>query len=487
MYLGASGEAKQARKAARALTIVILLAAVSGLARKYVPGQPSWVEVLPSLAVIAVYVSLRNPARGAPSWFLGPLKLLVCFQLVYALLGVNENWKVSGIAVFTRLAPMLLVVVAYRAGKDPDCVRTNAKVLAYIVLAQVPGAVLTLLGQASRLPSAFLPIYSVIESGKASREGVVAYSGLFSTPWLAGTGVLACVYACLQGVQVEVSRLKRQLYWWGAASGLILLYVSTRRGALVMGAMAFVVPLLAGRRRAVRHLAMLAVLAILAFYLLSSEAAPTGPGSYQSRMQFIEDVSATERITDVFLPIVEHWAEDRPWGSYLGCYGPEAVPLLGSWRDRGLYPIEVGAALLIAETGIFGAALYVALLASIWIGGWLARDKKQNRSLAMLLLGYQLCYFTLFFSKESLALSNVSLGQFMFWITLGLYGSVATGPPLPVNNAVHKQKSDLKTFKRVNIHGVLQSPQSCCRDNCGRDNNPPKATLSPFYKNYSQS
>jgi hypothetical protein len=387
--------------------------------RKLLPGQPAQVEAVPTFVVLIAGLWAYHQGRRLPAPLAALLLMLASLQIVYAFLGIFADARLTAATLMTRVVPMLMALVAYASIRTWSDLVWTAKWMSGIVVLMLPIGVAVTLGGTEAVPPWLQPIESITLAGRDIRSGLSVVAGLFSTQWIMSLSLLAIVFLALSVIAVTEAKHTPTVWWWlMVASALLLVYLSTRRGAFIVGSIGIVTFILS-RRLSIRALLSVAVVGIL-ISLVDAYGVVLPRSGYETRSEFLSDIDVSDRVSSVFERYTSYWLETTPLGNYLGYAGPEGRALgVGVYEDA-FAVVEVGGAQLAAEMGMVGMLLMPLMLAgtSIYLVKRARRLKCQNAVYVLVI--FQIGLFVLYYSKELLALSNVSLAQFFFWAVPGI-------------------------------------------------------------------
>ncbi len=410
--------------------MVLVAPVAAGIVRKFWPAQPPWIEGVPNLLILPALL-LPNPGkRKLPPLIGTPIIALCIFTLVYALAAAAVSPFLGAAVVITRILPLGLVWLGYRAVRSSDDLVWLARRLVVVTFASTPAAAWTFFQGSEMLPSVFLPIETVLTTGKYWRSGVEMFSGLLTTPWILSHTAFAVAGISLAAIRKGSLPSVGRWLSLGYVLSLFLLYMSARRGlffgallATAMGSVLFT----RGRRKTAFPLGLLIVLLFVLVQLDASSFVKSRyqSGSFESRGELFRDDPLSGRLDAVFVPLLFYWIDNAPFGSYLGAAGPEGWST--SPVGRSGESVEVGAAQLVAETGIMGLAVFVLCVVGAWIATLrVAMGAQHDAAHAVgVLFAFAVVLFITYLGKELLSLCNPSMGQYMFWTELGIAASLA--------------------------------------------------------------
>lgn len=419
----------RAQKNERLWFTVCLLAPVGGaLLRKLLPGQPTYAEVAAVIPVLLATVWTTRHGRTLPAWLSRPLIFWGLFQAVFAIPAVLDDWRVGAAILFTRITPMLMVVVAYDSIHTwSDFWNASKWVIGLAIILLPIGLVVVFFGNVA-LPRLLQPIDKVLLVERDIRNGFPAAATIFTTQWILSWSALAILYLALSNLLLPAGsfmKTKKERYapFIGAVASLILIYASIRRGALIAGIVGFIAYFILLRRNLSARALIFAIIIVFGLSQLIDSYGYVVGNNFRSRSEqslILEELDPTKRINDVFLPYFTFWLRTTPLGNYTGFAGPEVSSLGVTGFKQYSQIVEVGGAQLIAEMGILGAVVMPLGLLIISIN-ILQKSRGMICAPAVkMLLLFQVAIFLNYYFKELLALVNPSMGVFFFWAVPGL-------------------------------------------------------------------
>lgn len=410
----------------RFLIICMISPLIFAIIRKIVPGQPVFLEVSGAVVVaVAALLIIYSGTVNFPSYLGNPLLFWVCLQVMYAVFSVFTDIRVGLAAIMTRVVPIAMAYISYGAIRDRMDLLRFSKVVCAMAIILFPLGVAGAIFDNEILPIWLRPIEKAFEEGQDIRLGVQVVSTIFSTGAVLSMSSLAIFYLSLANiVYAKQYSLKHKAIWFlSLVASLLLIYVSTRRGALLAALFGIAYYLIVINKFSVkRNLITLLLICInfigilaIDYYTINERV------SNESRMSLVVDSWVLmRRINEIFFGIFLRWLHETPFGTFLGFGGPEG-PAFGV--DPGA-SIEVGAAQLAAEMGFIGAVLFPIIL--VIIGYRLYRKSRRlpvNKTIVILLL-FQLTYFVLYYTKELSNMTGVTIGQLFFWGAFGVSGAL---------------------------------------------------------------
>ncbi len=428
---------KELKKPVTVFTICLLAPAFGGIIRKALPGQPVMIDALPALLLFAVGTHALFSKRKINGKIIGPLAGWALFQCVFAFLSIQEEILVGISAFITRICPMFMAIIAYKYIRNESDLQNAVIVSAVLIMIMLPFGVYASIFGNSGLPRIFAPLDIITSINRDERVGISSFAGVFSSQWLLSISCLGILYLFLTQFFIGKKSIK-QFVWLGivSASSLAIIYFSTRRGAFLAGlvGIGFVLfktcfPLKQKTSKKVRFYIFAGTVATVAImFFLAKSIDKYTPKEDTNRKQYSrsewvfseKEISVSDRLKRFFIPITLQWIEFTPMGNYLGYGGPEirAFKILGYREFLGY--VEVGSAQLVAEMGIAGVLIMpiLIIITIIRISRLAKRSRYKNAIYVQML--FMAIVFTLYYTKESLMLVNVSVGNFYFWAIPGI-------------------------------------------------------------------
>lgn len=405
--------------------VLCLIAPIcTGLLRKLLPGQPSSVEVF-AVAPIIIYIMLfYESRRQLPSWVAGPLYCWLFFQLMFVFPAIFDDVRVGVVCLLTRIAPMLMTLVAYNSIRTFEDFRQSSRWVSVIAILLLPIGIVAALYGNSILPIFLQPVQKVVEIDRDLRNGFVSPAAVFTTQWIMSWSILSILYLSLANMSIENHGSKLYLFYTASAfASISLLYLSYRRGSLTSGIVGLLVYLAISRnKKSLISFSLIFIVALCFIYLIDNIGYIHG-NSVISRSANIfaqDELDPVSRISDVFIPWFTFWVTNAPFGNYLGFAGPEVRGLGVKGYLELSTIVEVGGAQLSAEMGALGALLLPSVVFLLILRIIKRSLTSSHRSAIFMLVSFNVFLFLNYYFKELLALVNPSMGQFFFWAVFGL-------------------------------------------------------------------
>ena len=362
MYLNKSYYYKQA-----VLYICLLSPLLFSMVRKILPGQSSWVEIVPLMCIFLLFIFSRNILSARPRSIRRPLIAIILIYIIFIIFSILIDYRIGIASFFTRIVPMFLVFIFYRYIINIYQINSISKVFSWISLLLLPIAILGILFGNSFLYEIFSPIDSVVLGGRELRHGYFSISTVFTTHWTMAWSMVGIIG--LLGFSLIIFRhslYEKVLINIGLISSLILLFLTMRRGALAVGVLCFAYVYLNNFnfKRALLLLTISSLL-IVVIFLLDSSVVSNSKISMSGAILRVEDVSLYQRFYLIFWNIYMYWMELYPFGSFLGAAGVEGRAFGYILTDIYNKAVEVGGAQMVIEIGIFPHLFVLASLLSI--------------------------------------------------------------------------------------------------------------------------
>ena len=255
-------------------------------------------------------------------------------------------------------------------------------------------------------------------SGKGIRAGFYECVGFFSTPSTFSGGLLVSLFLALSGYIFD-NKKWRYIYLISIASSILLLFLSTRRGAFMLALVGIAVWFVFISKNRFRAM----ILVILTLFLLGlidsfsvqemSRDHETRLGHFASGLELIGI-----RIERYFIELIIYWARVLPYGSFLGSAGREGRVF--GYIDDDTMMVEAGGPQLVAEVGILGLIFFPLMVIHTALSVIKGVKSKSVRQANLILNTFFILYAVMFYSKEMLCLNTLSISHLFFWITPGI-------------------------------------------------------------------
>jgi hypothetical protein len=423
----------QGQQASKVLLGALAAPLLFAIARKLTPGQPVYWDALGCVVFSVVgAVSLYYSRHTVNSTISCVIWIWLLFQFLYALPGVVAVPYFPLFAFTIQAGPMLMIYAGYRGVRcveDLDRISFAGSLLA---IALLPAGFLVLCGKSDYLPAVLRANDTLIEQSGDLRAGIPAFAGPFSTQAVASLTFLSIAILIGASILARTSRnthWRSPLLWTGFASCGALIYVSTRRGALLVYGITTIGMVLSLRHNRVRAIIMLVLIAMLGAIMVrigDSGSLNTG-AEIGNRSELAKELDLGSRFGDVFLAFVRDWIGRSPFGSYLGNYSQA-----GNWCHTDIYYnswayVEVGAAELVAELGIAGLLLMPFVLLVIYRKIWVMTKGNVNAPCIRLMLVGAAGLFILYYCKEASAFTAGYIHYGLFWCIPGFCLGIVHG------------------------------------------------------------
>lgn len=394
------------------------------LLRKVVPGQPN--AIVPAFGfalVTSLYLLQRSSrTRHLPQKLIALVGPWAAVQAFYALLGAGVHLGLPFLSFALRIAPLACIPIAFRSLHSRQDLLVTVRIIRFVPIAIMPVGLVVLFFGNGALPIILRPSIAIAEIGKDYRVGFSMCSAIFATAPVLSTSMLACLILVLATLRVETSPAQRHFHMLSVVSVFVLIYASTRRGALYLAGVCLLIFIAAEVRKASKY--MVLVVACLCFlYLLDRSSAEPIHGSFETRSDFLAHGGRElrSRLQEVLLSLSTRAYALFPFGSYLGFAGNEAEILTGA---NVPISVETGATKAIVETGIIGLLFFPLTVFLIVSHYWRARPATDCGKVSnMLLVGFVLL-FILHYTKEITALTSYYMSHILFWSIPGMVAAL---------------------------------------------------------------
>ena len=346
------------------LTLLLMSPTLFDLIRKCVPGQPNYVVVAGTSFTLSVtlFFSMRFSNIKMPIITKTLLLLIFGVFFFYSLLGLYVSPFLPAIVFFTKLCPILLTIATFKLIQSLDDYKFLVYSTSAIPIILCPSAIISMAYGNNVLPFFLRPVDIIYEYGKNAREGGFdVCSSAFCSGEIMATSILGISILTLSLLINKAEKQKPYLLI-SAVSSSILIFASTRRGALIEFLVLFCLYVIYNKA----FIKQLIIIIFCAFVFQSINHKITDDQKESIRKRSDFAVSSAERtphrFNDVFVGFSLYWCKHTPWGTYLGFGGREASIVRAPIPN---YPVETGAAQLISETGILGLLIWTSSLGYI--------------------------------------------------------------------------------------------------------------------------
>jgi hypothetical protein len=112
--------------------------------------------------------------------------------------------------------------------------------------------------------------------------------------------------------------------------------------------------------------------------------------------------------------------KNTPVGMFLGYSGNEGAAFPNSSLPQPYVPVETGAAVAVAETGIIGFFLYLGVIFTISLRILKRAKSGENRNAIYILMTYFIGFFIIYYVKAYTVMGALSVAQLVFWAVPGI-------------------------------------------------------------------
>ena len=411
---------------AHLLLICLISPVVFSVIRKILPDQPNILEPMGIFVVliVGIFAVFRKPR--IPKFIGVPLIIWALYQAFYAVLSIFYDYRIGAAGFFVNVIPMLMVIIGYHGCRNTADLRAIGWFFGVLGVLLIPVGFYVAIWGNVNLPPLFLPNAEMIDIGQATRAGIPAFAGIFSTQDVLSMAFMASYFinlalflGCLPGQRWK------WLYLIFALGAFVLVLLSTRRGGLVgiVGGSVFILATgkVSWQKKTIFTVSgCLAILVLV--YLDSYYGIVYKEGT--DRVYHALNLDFWGRFKDVFLDLYLEWVDRAPFGTYLGNAGSEGI-VFGSEITQHRYLVETGGAKLVAETGVIGAILMPLLLLYVHLRLFFMKTMPHIHAIIRVLFAYNFMFYVLYYFKEWTAMSGGYFSQLLFWAIPGMcYGMI---------------------------------------------------------------
>ena len=403
------------------LAFCLLAPIAAGFIRKLMPGQPSFIRVA-GVGAVSLALLLSLSRSRTPTWVRMPLTVWVVLCVGYLVPTFLHSVSMGLATATLYILPLSLGGIAYATLRSEDSVVSLAKVFGWLAVALLPFALVVTIADDSAL------VWFLRASEAATDLNLNESKGLFSAPSLLLSTPTELAYSMLPGVflllsAIEIKRLKGETtrgLWLMAVVAGIIVYLCSCRSLIVTALVGFVVVLARGRRQVVRRL-LFGALSLVVVIIAINQMTTVDQRVLEQRSGIFSQFDLTERIMVVFLGTTARWLEIGPFGHFLGYSGP----LSASFNiDLEYHVVEVGAASLMADVGLFGLAVFLIVAGWLMINLWREAKSSIFRPVMVPLLIFMVFTCGLFLVKAAWILTGASPTHFLFWAIPGIIAAL---------------------------------------------------------------
>jgi hypothetical protein len=411
----------KASRQGKTLVLCLLAPVFGAVFRKLVPGQPVSIEIgLASLGLILLlFTGLREKGGSYNSV---PIILWILFSFVYLLPSLNYEPRIFGLGMVTRILPLFLPWAAAKCLKNTADFQLLCRSFTVFALLHIPIVIWSLIAGVDQLPSILRPLSDYSDLGKGTRAGFGEFVGFMITPSMLANTMLVSIFLSLAGLKIERKSLHKW-YYLAIFTGLISMYLSTRRGAMYIGVGGIGLYAMLLSRSKIKTLFGVSI-AIYFLLFVDNISRHEGSKDHESRIDhFIAGFETiTERIDYYFIDLVLFWFNQYPLGSFLGSVGREARAF--GLIDEYSPMVESGGPQLMAETGVLGFILFPAVILTMVFAQLSLKKSGNVRNPILILHTLTILYLMMFYFKEMLCLNTLSVPHLFFFAGFGICHSL---------------------------------------------------------------
>jgi hypothetical protein len=389
--------------------------------RKILPDQPNILEPMgiALVMVVGIYALFKRPR--IPKFLAIPLITWAVYQGFYAFLSVFYDYRIGAAGFFVNVLPMLMVVIAYQGTRSILELQRIANIFGVLGVLLLPlGFYVAIWGNVNLHPL-FLPNAEMIEVGKATRAGIPAFAGIFSTQDVLSMAFMAAYFLNLAVFMgKDTGERGKAIYLIFTLVAFVLVLLSTRRGGVVGVVFGSLFILITGRISWQRKLIFMTTgcMALLVLVFLDSYYGVVYREA-TDRVYHALNLDFWARFKIVFWDLYVEWIERAPFGTYLGNAGSEGIVFRSDITLRRLL-VETGGAKLVAEMGVLGALLMPLMLIYIHLKIFFMRTTPPIHTIVRVLFAYNFVFYVLYYFKEWTAMSGGYFSQLLFWAIPGM-------------------------------------------------------------------
>ena len=394
---------------------------IFSIIRKILPDQPNILEPMGIMIVLLVGVFALARKPRVPKFLAIPLIIWALYQAFYSFLAVFYDYRIGAAGFFVNVLPMLMCVIAYQGTRSIIDLQWIGRIFGVLGIVILPVGFYVAIWGNVNLPPLFLPNAEMIEIGKATRAGIPAYAGIFSTQDVLSMAFMAAYFVNLAVFMgKERGERGKTIYLIFALVAFILVLLSTRRGGVVgvVGGSLFI--LITGRISWQRKLIFMTTgcLTLLVLVFLDSYYGVVYREA-TDRVYHALNLDFWGRFKIVFWDLYVEWVERAPFGTYLGNAGSEGIVFRSDITLRRLL-VETGGAKLVAEMGVIASLLMPALLLYMHLKIFFMKTTPGIHTVVRVLFAYNFMFYVLYYFKEWTAMSGGYFSQFLFWAIPGM-------------------------------------------------------------------
>ena len=428
------------------LCICLLSPIFFSMLRKITPGQPAWVELISSVIVIFAYSYATRSRIKTPKSIHYPLLVIIGIFSFFSILSIFYDPRIGAAAILTRIAPIFLVYVFYKLIISKLQIINIALLFSWICIILTPIAITGFISGNDSLFTIFSPINSVLENERNLRYGYLSISTVYTTPWVMSwsivgiTGILGFSLLSFHG---DLPLKRRILIHLGLILSIVLIFLTLRRGALAVGVFCVIVTyfhLINFKRFWLLLLTLILLVAALGVWNIQ--------GRFDDFFLMLDtiitanDVNLNHRFNLIFWNFFTFWMENYTLGSFLGAAGPEGRAFGFSLHGADWMAIEVGGAQLVAEIGLIPMVVVIISILFTMFAQYYNTRKAKIKGSIRVLLAMQFGIFFMYFFKEMLIFTNIHMGSYIFWSSVGIVMAQARIYKLSITYQDEKKPND---------------------------------------------
>lgn len=396
--------------------------------RKYLPGQPNYIEVSSILTVFIIGNYVFTRGQKLPKWISSILLLWMLLQLLYLIPAFIVDYRIGFAAIATRIFPMFMALIAYNSIREVNDIKRALAWISYLSVPFFLASFYVAIRGMYGLPKLLLPIERIIQTNRYINKGLV-YTGtaIFSTPTQLGYFGLISLFIILllHSLDIKIVPFCKNFFSIILGTLSVLITLLSARRLVFYFSMSLLISYLILRRK-IKLIAILVI--VLSFTYLLNQLAPVHSPIITKWSDIIfnpdyEGITYFQtlelRIKEPFLNNIIHALNDNYFGHFLGSRGQEAIAfgyyLYGIDND-----IEVGAAQLAHEMGILGLFCFPLMILLFVYKIYRKSIYSIYRLPLLLLILFFIAIFLAYYLKSLQILSTNSMISYMFWAIPGI-------------------------------------------------------------------
>jgi hypothetical protein len=425
------------------LYVCLLSPIFFSILRKIIPGQPSWVELAPSIIVIFIFIYSIKSNIKTPESIRYPLLVIIGIFSFFSILSIFYDARIGVAAILTRIAPILLVFIFYRLISNRLQIINISVFLSWMCVILAPIAIIGFIFGNDYLYMTLSPINSVMEGERHMRYGYGAISTVFTTPWTMSwsfVGVAGILGFSLLSIQDDFFK-KKILIHLGLVLSIVLIFLTLRRGALAIGVLCVITTYFYMFNFKRHWLLLTIMLLVVILSVWSVQGQFDDFFLMYNAIISSNDVKLDHRFNLIFWNFFSFWMENHTFGSFLGAAGPEGRAFGFNLSEVHNKAIEVGGAQLVAEIGLIPLAVVIFSILFVFFTQYYNTRKTKIKASIRVLLIMQFGMFFMYFFKEMLVFTNIHMGSYIFWASIGI---------VMAQTRIYKLSVEFKSEKRFN-------------------------------------